>query len=144
MDVYTDFPERLTTGRMVYVGEMHRPLKIRNIRPGNKEIMIGFEGYPNPESTADLRNQLVYVPAVEVPALPEGEYYHHQLIGLRVVDKSNQPIGILKEIIETGANDVYVVQSLQGNEILLPAVEAFILEIDLERGEMRVSPPEWE
>lgn len=144
MDLYTDFPERLTPGKTVYIGENHRPLTIRSIRAGNKEVMIGFGGYSNPESTADLRNQLVYVPADETPTLPEGEYYHHQLIGLRVVNQSNQPLGILKEIIETGANDVYVVQTPSGDEILLPAVDEFILEINLERGEMRVSPPEWE
>lgn len=144
MDVYTDFPERLTPGKTLFIGESHRPLTIRNIRAANKEILIGFEGYPNPESTADLRNQLVYVPISDMPGLPQGEYYHHQLIGLRVVDKSNQMIGLLNEIIETGANDVYVVVTPEGGEILIPAVDEFILEINLERGEMRVSPPEWE
>lgn len=144
MDIYTDFPERLSPGKTVFIGSEHRPLKIRNIRPSNKEVLIGFEGYQNPESTADLRNQLVYVAMTDVPTLPEGEYYHHQLMGLRVVDKAGQTIGILHEILETGANDVYVVITDEGNEILIPAVDEFILEISLERGEMRVSPPEWD
>ncbi|MHB0923107.1 MAG: ribosome maturation factor RimM [Bellilinea sp.] len=144
MDVYTDFPERLTPGKTVYLGDTYRPVIIQRLRPANKKILIGFEGYSNPESTADLRNQLVYVPTSEMPLLPEGEYYHHQLIGLRVVDSSTQVLGVLDDILETGANDVYVVKSADGNELLIPAVENFILEISLERGEIKVVPPEWD
>lgn len=143
MDVYTDFPERLGIGKTVYIGDTYRPKIIQRIRPANKKILIGFEGYTNPESTADLRNQLVYVPASEMPVLPEGEYYHHQLMGLRVVNSSSQVLGVLDDILETGANDVYVVKSEDGSEILIPAVENFILEISLERGEIKVVPPEW-
>lgn len=144
MDVYTDFPERLMPGKTLFIGESHRPLVIRNIRAANKEILIGFEGYSNPESTADLRNQLVYVATSSMPALPEGEYYHHQLIGLRVVDTSGQFLGVLNEIIETGANDVYVVVNADGAEILIPAVDEYVIEINLELGEIKVSPPVWD
>lgn len=144
MDVYTDFPERLMPGKTIFVGESHRPLVIRNMRAANKELLIGFEGYSDPESTADLRNQFVFIPAAEIPALPKGEYYHHQLIGLRVVDHSGAMLGVLDDIIETGANDVYVVVSPEGSEILIPAVDAFVLDINLEKGEIKVSPPEWD
>lgn len=144
MDVYTDFPERLLPGKTVFVGENHRPLVIRNIRPANKELLIGFEGYTDPESTKDLRNQLVFVTVSELPTLPEGEYYHHQLIGLRVVNKLGQTLGVLDQILETGANDVYVVKAPGGSEILIPAVDDFILEVNLERGEILAAPPEWD
>lgn len=144
MDVFTDFPERLSAGKTVYIGDTYRPAIIQRLRPANKKILIGFEGYSNPESTADLRNQLVYVPAAEMPVLPEGEFYHHQLIGLRVVDSSDQVLGMLNDILETGANDVYVVKSADGSETLIPAVENFVLDINLERGEIKVVPPEWD
>lgn len=144
MDVFTDFPERLTPGKTVLVGENHRPLVIRNVRSKNKELLIGFEGYENPESTSDLRNQRVYISANEVPSLPEGEYYHHELIGLRVVNQSGEELGLLDDILETGANDVYVVKSADGNEMMVPAVDEFILDIDLTRRVMKVVLPVWE
>lgn len=143
MDVYTDFPERLVPGKTLLIGENHRPLVIRNIRPKNKELIIGFEGYTDPESTADLRNQNVYLSSAEIPALPEGEYYHHQLIGLRVVNKDGEEIGILDDILETKANDVYIVKGPNGEEHLIPAVDEFILEINLAQQVIKVTLPDW-
>jgi 16S rRNA processing protein RimM len=80
----------------------------------------------------------VYVRADDRPQLPDGEYYHHQLIGLQVVSDEGDILGILTGIIETGANDVYIVRSENDREVLLPAIESVILEIDLERSEMLV------
>ena len=85
-----------------------------------------------------MRNELVYVRADDRPPLAEGEYYHHELIGLRVVDESGDILGILVQILDTRANDVYVVRPQAGPEILLPAIESVILDIDLEKGEIRV------
>jgi 16S rRNA processing protein RimM len=91
-----------------------------------------------------LRNRLIYTAVTELPALPAGENYHHQLIGLRVVKQSGEFLGILEEIIQTGAKDVYSITTSEGSEILIPAVEDFFLEISLERHEIIVAPPEWE
>ena len=60
-----------------------------------------------------------------------------------MVDENGQKLGVLTEILETGANDVYVVQPPEGEEILLPVIEDVILNVDLERREMQVHPPEW-
>lgn len=144
MDVYTDFPERLSVGKTLLIGESRRPLVIRSLRPKDKELLIGFEGYTSSESTVDLRNQLVYVSAAELPALPAGEYYHHELVGLRVVGTDGSEIGTLDEILETRANDVYVIKKADGKEILIPAVDEFILEINLEQRTIKVALPEWE
>lgn len=143
MDVYTDFPERLVPGKTLLVGENHRPLVIRSIRSKNKELIIGFEGYADPESTIDLRNQNVYLSSAEIPTLPEGEYYHHQLIGLRVVNEDGEEVGILDDILETRANDVYIVKGPNGEEHLIPAVDEFILEIDLAQQVIKVKLPDW-
>jgi 16S rRNA processing protein RimM len=144
MDVYTDFPERMRPGKIVLLGENHQPVVVRNIRTKGKELIIGFEGINTPEETTRLRNQKIYIAAKDLPELPAGEYYHHQLIGLRVVDEENHEVGILEDILETGANDVYVVKTASGGELLIPAVEAYILEIDLDQNLMKVAPPIWE
>jgi 16S rRNA processing protein RimM len=144
MDVLTDFPERLGRNKLVYVGEEHEPFRIEHLRPQDKALLVTFTGIEDADQAGLLRNKQVYMRADSLPELPEGTYYHHQLIGLVVVDNNGQKLGILTEILETGANDVYVVVSAEGVETLLPAIESVILGVDLERQEMRVKPPAWE
>jgi 16S rRNA processing protein RimM len=78
------------------------------------------------------------VRADELPALPEGELYQHQILGLRVVSDDGLNIGRLESILETGANDVLIVRQATGGEILLPVIDDVILDIDLDAGEIRV------
>ncbi|PWH14130.1 MAG: 16S rRNA processing protein RimM [Anaerolineae bacterium] len=136
--VLTDFPERLRPGTLVYVGEEKRVFKITRRRPHNDGILFGFEGISTPEQAAKYTGKTVFVRADDRPPLPEGEYYHHQILGLHVFDESGQPLGIVKEILETGANDVYVVQTPNEKELLLPALKQVILEINLEQKTMTV------
>ena len=138
MGIRTDFPERLRPGAMVYVGDDHIPLTIQAIHEHGKLLRMVFEGLTGPEKAGKYRNQFVYVRTDDRPQLPEGDYYHHQLIGLHVVSDDGDSLGILTDIIETGANDVYIVRSENNREVLLPAIESVILDIDLERSEMRV------
>jgi 16S rRNA processing protein RimM len=144
MEVLTDFPERLRAGKLVYVGEDHQPMRIAHKRPQDQALLITFPGIDTPEAAGTLRNKQVFIKADNLPELPEGEYYHHQLLGLKVINESGLELGLLTEIIETGANDVYVATSLEGKEILFPAIESVILGVDLERNEMRVKLPVWE
>jgi 16S rRNA processing protein RimM len=140
MDVMTDFPDRLKPGTYLYAGDKKQPLKITRRRPHNDGLILGFEGINNAEQTAKYRAQTVYVFAEDRPALPEGEYYHHQVLGLTVVDEAGVVLGTLTEIIETGANDVYVVSD-GGNparEILIPAIKQVLLDVDLDKKTMRV------
>jgi 16S rRNA processing protein RimM len=136
--VMTDFPERLKPGTYIYVGDKKQPLKITRRRPHNDGILLGFEGIATAEATAKYRAQTVYVKADDRPALPEGEYYHHQIIGLNVVDESGTDLGVVTEIIETGANDVYVISGAEGREILLPALKEVLLDVNLDTKTMRV------
>ena len=138
MQVLTDFPERLTPGTLLYVGPQHLPLRLRDLRQYKRGVLAAFEGYDTPEATEPLRNLWVYVRADDRPALPDGEYYHHQLLGLKVVDEEQKFLGIISEILETGANDVYVVSPEFGPDLLLPAIESVVQEIDLETGLMRI------
>lgn len=143
MDVLTDFPERIRPGRTVYVGDTHEPMRIAGVRGHDRAIIIHLHGLDSPEATARYRNAILYVKSTELPALPEGAYYHHQLLGLRVIDESGKDVGRLADILETGANDVYVVKTPEGKEILLPAVEDVIIEVKLESHEIHVKLPEW-
>jgi 16S rRNA processing protein RimM len=138
MDLHTDFPDRLRAGRKLFVGEKHKPMTLASARSHANGMLIKFKNVETPEESAQFRNQWVYVRASEVPALPEGQMYQHELFGFKVVDESNNPLGELVEIIETGANDVYVVKDVSGKEILLPAIPSVILDLDPVRRFMRV------
>ena len=108
------------------------------------KVLFSLRGFDSINNVLHLVGREVYARREQLPPLPEGEYYHHQLLGLSVVDEAGQPLGKLGQILETGANDVYVVAGPDGKEILLPAVDEVILEVDLERGLVRVRPPEWQ
>ncbi len=138
MDIHTDFPERLRAGTKVYVGEEHKPMKIAAARPHGTSMLVAFRGADTPEAVGPLRNAWVYVSAADRPPLPGGKVYRHQIVGLRVVTDEGRELGTLTEILETGANDVYVVESEDGKEILLPAIPDVILGYDLQNGEIKV------
>jgi 16S rRNA processing protein RimM len=138
MDIITDFPERLNAGNVVFVGEDHQATTVRSLRKHGRALLLAFEAYHSPESVAELRNQLVFVRAENLPTLPEGEYYHHELIGLRVVDEAGELLGVVTQILDTGANDVYIIRPVSGPEILLPAIDSVILNIDLHKAEIQV------
>lgn len=133
MDLHTDFPERIKSGRKVLVGEKHQPLTFDTVRPHGDGLLVSFRGVDTPEDAGRFRNQWVYIKASEAPPLPEGQYYQYELIGLDVVDENGNPLGKLAEILETGANDVYLVRDEAGKEILLPVIPSVILNRDMER-----------
>jgi 16S rRNA processing protein RimM len=137
LQVYTDFPERLKHGKKVYLGEEKTPIVIDTVRPANKIILISFDGYNSPEEARLLTNQDVFVKTAEVPPLPEGSYYHHQLIGLRVFE-NDAYLGEITEILETGANDVLVVKQTETPELLLPDIPDVVLSVNLDEGVMHV------
>lgn len=143
MEVLTDFPERLRTGRQVLIGESHLPVKIAGVRWHNQLMLICFDGYPDRTSVELFRNQLVVIPVQELPKLPEGQYYQHEIIGLRVVNQSGLEMGVVEQILVTGANDVYLVRGVDGGEILLPAIDEVIRSVDLTTKTMIVAPQEW-
>lgn len=143
MDVLTDFPERLQVGKTFFAGPEHEPIKLAGIRGHDRDKIVRIVGYDSPDTVGRFRNAILYVKADDVPPLPEGQYYHHELLGLAIVDEAGQNLGRLDQILETGANDIYVVKSPENKELLLPAIEDVVLEINLEKGEIRVRPPEW-
>jgi 16S rRNA processing protein RimM len=139
MTVWTDFPERLKPGALVYVGSSYQAVSVRDVRWHRDDLLISFNEYPDREGVGVLRNQVVAVRTKDLPVLPDGELYLHQVLGMKVFeDSSNQLLGTIREIIETGANDVYVVRNDKGMELLLPAIDPVVLEIDIAANEMRV------
>lgn len=138
VEVFTDFPERLRPRKVIYIGEEHVPLTIRSSRPHGQRLLLAFEGIWTPEEVGCYRNQVFYVSSAHRAALPAGEYYHDELLGMQVVDEGGLPLGELTEIVQTGANDVYVVLGSNGRELLLPATAEVVLDVDLPQRILRV------
>ena len=138
MNVHTDIPNSLKPDAKVFVGEAHSPMIISGVRPHGQGMLVSFVGINNPEEAGRYRNTYVYIMTSDRPPLPEGEYYHFQLVGLQVLDEDEQLLGDLTDILVTGANDVYVVTKADGRELLLPAIPAVILDVDLDAKQMHV------
>jgi 16S rRNA processing protein RimM len=138
VEIYTDFPERLTSKKKIYLGEKHVSMIITSQRPHNEGLLLGLEGVTTPEQAGRFRNQILSIAKAEAPLLSEGEFYFHELLDLVVMDEAGVLLGKLTDILETGANDVYVVSDASGNELLLPAIPEVILDVDLDTKVMRV------
>jgi 16S rRNA processing protein RimM len=138
MDLHTDFPDRIQPGRKVYIGGKYEVFTVDSVRAHGTALLVRLRGYDLPETAGRFRNQWMYVKSAEVPALPEGQYYKHELIGLTVLTGTGEKLGVLNEVLETGANDVYILKADDGKEILLPAIPDVILEIKMEERTMKV------
>jgi len=139
LEIQTDHPEQFMVGATFYVGKEYLPLTIATKRKHNKGILLSFEGISDRDEIGRFRNHYVYANIADLPPLPEGQFYDYQLIGLEVIEEeTGEILGKLKEIIKTGANDVYLVTSESGRELLLPAIPDVILDVELAEGKMSV------
>lgn len=114
-----------------------RALEIESTRRHKAGFLILFKGYSSRDSSKELVARDVRVPGAEVPRLPEEEYYHSDLVGLRVITDEGKPLGTVTEIIPTGASDVITVEGPDG-EILIPVTDETIKEVDLEGNRITV------
>lgn len=139
MQVWSQSPEKyLQVGKIIYVGEAHHPATVRSVRTHGGMFLLAFEEYLDRSVVSVLSNQMVFVPVDELPPPDDGEVYLYQLLGLRVVTDTGQVLGSLEEILETGANDVFIVRGEKGEEYLLPDIDEVVRSIDLDAGEIRV------
>jgi len=136
----TDFPQRFKQLKRVILWHqgMGKEVAVEASRPYKAVHLLKLEGIDSREEAQLYQNALLKIEESELYPLPEGYYYHFQLQGLSVYDEEKGLLGELTDILETGANDVYVVKSREYGEILLPAIKEVILDIDLEEKKMLV------
>ncbi len=115
--------------------------EINWVKPHTGTPLISFKGITNRDQARTLIGSELYIPQSELPELDEDTYYWHDLIGIDVYTKTEEYLGRIESIIETGSNDVYVVKR-EENEVLIPALESVVLKIDLEQKRMQVDLPE--
>ena len=118
------------------------PLTVQSVRQKPPYMLIHFAEITGILEASRYRNQFVFVPVASLPPLPPGEYYFHQLIGLEAVDDSGARLGTLTDILETGANDVYVIDLEDGMRKLIADIPDNILKIDIDAGQIVIRIPE--
>lgn len=137
----TDFPERFQRTETVYVGEKRQPRQVINATTQGRNVVLRLIGIDSPEDGARLRGARIYIPDAEITPLSGGQYYVHDVIGLRVVRDDGAPLGTVADVISNGVNDLYVVRDdLTGAETLLPAVKQFVKAVDVAGGTLIVTP----
>ena len=109
--------------------------------PHKGNILLRLAGFDQVETASQLVGSEVLMQLSELPELDEDENYWYQLQGMSVSDRARGDIGRIEKMFTTAAHDVYVVQGRFG-EVLIPAVEAFVLEVDTDREQMLVDLPE--
>lgn len=141
---YPEYAVDLEKGKTVLIGKMQKAHSIRSIRGMDRNFLIAFEGLEDCDQVAFMRNQIVYVSSSELKGRTGGSSYPHQVLGMAVVDEDGKSIGVLHEVLLTGANDVYVVITPEDEEILLPAIESVLIKVDSEKKIITVHLPVWE
>jgi len=114
------------------------PISITGGRPGGKTWIVTVDGWTSPEQISGFVPGTVYVERDSLPDLPEGSFYWFDLEGMEVVTESNEPVGLVEEIIPTGSNDVCLIRSQTGEERLIPVLRETIRKVDVENKKMVV------
>lgn len=126
----SDNPTRFQPGEPLTIGDHSCTIASFQSLP-NGQALLRLQGLGNPNIARAMADQWIFAPVGSPEDLEPGEYYHYQLIGLSVVTDEGERLGAVREIIATGSNDVYVVKSDTGPEILLPAISQVVQSIDL-------------
>lgn len=133
---HTDQPERFTWLETVYLGEENpQPVAVETVRLHQNLVLLKLAGYDDRDAADSLRGQWLQVPLEEAIPLEEGEYYLFQLLGLEVYSDEGEYLGELTQVLETGANHVFVVSDGK-REILLPDTDEVIVDIDFANGRL--------
>lgn len=138
----TDFPRRFEETEYLLLADGTR-LVLESARLQRETVLAKFRGMDTPEVWLPFRHQELYVTEDALVPLPPGQFYIHQIIGIEVFDEQNVALGIVDNVLQTGSNDVYVVKTSTNEEILLPAIDTVVKQIDMTRRRMIVTLPEY-
>ena len=119
-------------------GKEYIPMEIEHVKFFKNMVILKFKGYDNINEIEKYKSRDLLITRDQAVDLAPDEYFITDLIGLAVVSDQGVELGTLKDVLETGANDVYVVAMKDGKELMLPAIDDCILNVDLEQRRMEV------
>jgi 16S rRNA processing protein RimM len=116
------------------------PHRLASLRRLGARLGLKLRGVDTPESARTFAGASMFIESEALPELPEGQYYHYEIVGMTVVDADGAALGEVAEVMETGGADVYVVRDGE-RELLLPATDQVVVKVDLDAGRMTVKVP---
>lgn len=131
----TDDPRRYDILKKVYLDTKKEllELNISGVKYFKKFVIVKFKEFNNINDIEKYKSMDLLIERKDAIPLEEGEFYISDLLGLSVITDDDKELGILKDVLQTGANDVYVVEDKNRNEILLPVIKECILNVDLDK-----------
>jgi 16S rRNA processing protein RimM len=136
----TDVPDRFSPGNAVYLNG--RLSRIERSRTSKGTVIVKLDVVGDRTDAEGMREQFLTVPRESLQRLPPGSYYHFHIIDMEVYSEHEERLGKVTQILPTGGRDVYVVSGGSGEEVLIPAVEDYIIEVDVQANRMTVRLPE--
>jgi 16S rRNA processing protein rimM len=138
---YTDYPELLCEFDRLFLGKNHEEITIERSRVFKNMIIAKLKGYDTPEAAEKLRNKILYMHRDDLE-LDENTYFIQDLIGIEVSDADSGFVyGKITDVMQTGANDVYVIQG-KDREYLVPAIPEVVISTDIDENTMTIRPLE--
>lgn len=136
----TDDAQRFKTLKKVMLdtGKEQIPLEIENVKFFKQFAILKFKGIDNINDIEMYKGKSLKIDREDGVSLSENEYYIADMIGMDVLTDDGERFGILKDVLETGANDVYIIDSCQHGEVLVPAIKQCILNVDIEKNCMTI------
>lgn len=136
----TDDSRRFKKLKQVYLdtGKELLSLEIEGVKFFKQMVILKFKGYENPDDVMKFRQKELWIDRKDAVRLSKDEYFIADLIDMEVCDEEGKLIGTLKDVISTGANDVYAVETPEGKEVLFPAIRQCVLDVDTEVRKMTV------
>ena len=137
---FTDDIKRFDNLKTVYIekNNTQKEYEIEEVKYHKDMVLIKFKGVDTVEQAELLRNAYLTISRDSAEKLEEGRYYIVDMLGLEVYTDEQVLLGTLEDIFNTGSNDIYVVKDKQGKQILLPAIQDVIKQIDMENRKMIV------
>ena len=114
------------------------PLEVEGVKFFKNMVILKFKGIDNINDIEKYKGCDLLVSRENAVPLEEGEFYLADIMGMPVIDEEERELGVIREVLQTGANDVYIIQKKRGGEILLPAIPSCILDIDFENNRTKV------
>ena len=136
----TDDPKRFKRLKEVILdtGKEQLILEIEGVKFFKQFVILKFKGFDNINDIEKYRQKSLYVTRANAVRLKKDEYFIADLLDLKVIDEDEKEIGVLKNVMETGANDVYEITMNDGRELLLPAIKQCVLDVNVEEGFIKV------
>lgn len=119
-------------------GREHMPLEIESVKFFKQFAILKFKGIDNINDIEKYKGKSLLVDRQHAVKLRKDEYFIADMIGLSVFTEDGETFGIMKDVLETGANDVYIIESLKYGEVLVPAIKQCILDVDIENQKMTI------